>query len=209
MTTENATGETVTIPGTVPPVQTVPVEGPPEKAKTRQMTFTVMDDGNIRAEFGEGVEVLTLNPASVPEALQAAAVTEGLISRLRGYTSKLVDKDRTPAALQAAVAKGMENLKAGVWKIERAPGEGAEFPIEVEAAFLFRQKRAEAKKEPFTGTLQESAENFAKLTEDQKKTLKALPRYQLAFAEVKAARAAAKLKAMAEKLDAQGDDIGF
>lgn len=202
MTDETNTGTAATIPGTIPPVQTIPVQGPPEKAKTRQMTFTVLDDGVIRAEFGEGVEPLTLNPAAVPESLQAAAMTEGLISRSRGYTSRLTDADRTPNALRAAVAKAFENLLAGVWKMERAPGE-AEFSIEVEAAFLFRQMRAKAKGEPFTGTIQESADNFATLSDEQKKTLKALPRYQLALAEVKQARATKKLEALAKKI---GDD---
>jgi hypothetical protein len=189
-----------------------PVAEKPEAKKTRQMTFTVLETGEIRAEFGEGVEPLVLSPAQVPEALQAAAVTEGLISRLRGYTSKLVDKDRTPSALAAAVAKGMENLKAGVWKIERAPGEGTpDYSIEVEASFLFRQMRAKAKGEPVesAGTIEQAAENFAKLSDEQKKTLKALPRYQLALAEVKAARAAAKLKALTEKVEAGGDEDGF
>ena len=99
---------------------------------------------------------------------------------------------------------------AGIWKIERAPGEGTpEYSIEIEAAFLFRQMRAKAKNEDFTGTIQESADAFAKLSDEEKKTLKALPRYQLAFAEVKAERAAAKSKALAEKLSKEGDDIGF
>lgn len=195
------------------PVETVQNPAPiapapaPAPAKTRQMTFTVLDDGNIRAEFGEGIDPLLLNPASVPEKLQVAAVTEGLISRLRGYTSRLTDTDRTPANLAAAIKKGMENLQAGVWKIERAAGEGAEFPIEIEAAFLFRQMRAKAKNEDFKGTLAEAAENFAKLTDEEKKTLKALPRYQLAYAEVKAARAQAKLKALSEKMT--DDEVGF
>lgn len=206
---ETATGDNVVIPGTVPPVQTVPVEGPPAKAKTRQMTFTVLEDGNIRAEFGEGVEVLQLNPTEVPESLQLSAVTEGIISRLRGYTSKLTDADRTPVALRAAVAKGIENLKAGVWKIERAPGEGTpEYSIEVEAAHLFKQMRAKAKGEEFTGTLADSADAFGKLDDEQKKKLKGLSRYQLALAEVKAARAAAKL-AKLQKSAGTDDDADF
>jgi hypothetical protein len=192
------------------PTQTLPAEGPPQvKAKTRQMTFTVKEDGTIRAEFGEGVEPIELNPLNVPEALQAAAVTEGLISRLRGYTSKLTDKDRTPAALQAAVAKGMENLRHGVWKIERAPGEGTpDYSIEVEAAHLFKQMRAKKKGEDFTASIAETAEAFAALTDEQKKQLKGTSAYQLAQAEVKAQRAAAKL-AKLQKADDEGDDTDF
>jgi hypothetical protein len=180
----------------------------PETGK-RQMSFTVMDDGTIRAEFGEGIEPLTLNPATVPESLQAVAMTEGLISRARGYTSKLTDATRTPQALRVQIAKAFDNLLAGVWKIERAPGEGSETSMEVEAAFRFRQMRAKAKNEEFTGTLAEAAEAFGKLDDDSKKTLKALPRYQLALAEVKAERQAAKLAKMTKKLAESGDDAGF
>ena len=196
------------------PVQETPVPNQtpaPEKGKTRQMTFNVLEDGTIRAEFGEGLDALILNPAEIPESLQAAAMTEGLISRARGYTSKLVDENRTPANLRGAVAKAFENLLAGVWKIERAPGEGtSEYSIEVEAAFLFRQMRAKAKNEEFTGTIAQAAENFAKLSDEDKKTLKALPRYQLAFQEVKAKRAAEKLAALQKKVsESEGEDDAF
>lgn len=192
-------------------IDNIPQEVAPAPVETgkRQMSFTVLEDGTIRAEFGEGIEPLNLNPAAVPETLQAAAMTEGLISRARGYTSKLTDEARTPAALRVAIAKAFENLLAGVWKIERAAGEGGEVSMEVEAAFLFRQMRAKAKNEEFTGTLAEAAEAFGKLDEESKKTLKALPRYQLALAEVKAKRQADKLAKMAAKLEKEGDDAGF
>lgn len=191
----------------VPETAPTPVSTAPSK---RQMGFQILEDGSIRAEFGEGVEVISFNPADVPEAIHAAAMTEGIISRLRGYTSKLTDKDRTPESLRAAIAKGVENLKNGVWKIERAPGEGtADYPMEVEAAYIFRKMRAAAKNEEFTETLPQCAEAFAKLTEEQVKTLKALSRYQLALAEVKADRAAKKKAALQAKIDKEGDDSGF
>jgi hypothetical protein len=178
--------------------------------KKRQMTFTVKDDGAIRAEFGEGVEPVEMSPTSLPEALAAAALTEGVISRLRGYTSKLTDKDRTPEALRAAVAKGVENLLKGIWKIERAPGEGTpDYSIEVEAAHLFKTMRAAAKGEQFTATIAETADAFNALDDEQKKKLKALSKYQLAYAEVKAARAAAKLEKMKKDADEEGDEVGF
>jgi hypothetical protein len=192
------------------PVVATRADGPPapEKTKTRQMSFSVLEDGTIRAEFGEGVEPLTLNPTEVPETLQAAAMTEGLISRSRGYTSKLTEENRTPEKLREAIEKAFANLRAGVWKIERAPGE-AEFSIEVEAAHLFRQMRAKAKGENYTGSIQDAADNFAQLSDDQKKTLKALPRYQLALAEVKAQRQAAKAAKLAAKLSEGGDEDAF
>lgn len=199
-----------------PKVETpeTPKEGekPAEAKKTRQMTFTVGEDGKIRADFGEGLDPLYLSPSDIPETIQADALAEGLISRARGYTSKLVDKDRTPEALRLAVNKGFENLLKGIWKIERAPGEGTpDYSIEVEAAYLFRQMRVKAQNKPIeeAGTIEAAAESFAKLTDEEKKKLKALPRYQLAMAEVKSKRAAAKLEAMAKKLEEDKDGDGF
>lgn len=195
MTTDNQTPET-------------PDVAPAEKTTKRQMSFSVLDTGEIRADFGAELEPLILAPASVPEEIQAAAVTEGLISRLRGATSKLADADRTPENLRAAIQKGMENLLAGIWKIERAPGT-AEVSIEVEAAWLFRKLRAESKGEEFTGTIAEAAENFAQLTDEQKKTLKALPRYQAAAAQVKADRQAKKAAKLSAEANAAEDDSPF
>lgn len=186
-----------------------PAEPVAETSK-RQMSFAILEDGTIRAEFGEGIDPLTLNPAEVPESLQSVAMAEGLVSRARAYTGKLTGDARTPQALKDAVAKGFANLLAGIWKVERAPGEGdTSYTIEVEAAFLFRQMRAKAKNEEFTGTLAEAAVAFSALSDDDKKTLKALPRYQLAYAQVKEQRAAATKAALEAKLAKEGDDSGF
>jgi hypothetical protein len=184
-----------------------PVAPAPAPAKTRQMSFTVLEDGRIQAEFGEGVEKLHLNPGKIPESMQAAAMAEGLISRARGYTSRLTDKERTPQALHDAVAKAFSNLLAGTWKVQREAGE-TEYSIEVEAAFLFRQMRAKAKNEPFEGTIAEAAEGWEKLSDEQKKQLKALSKYQVALAEVKAKRASEKLAKLQAKAAAE-PDIGF
>lgn len=189
-------------------VPTVTEGEAPETAKpesaARQMTFTHLDNGEIRADFGPGLDPLTINPGALPESLVSLAVAEGIMSRARGYTSKLTGDSRTPAALREAIAKAFENMLAGVWKIERVGGGSSEFSIEQEAAFVFRQKRAEAKGETFTGTLAEAAEAFSALADEQKKTLKGLALYRLAYAEVKAARDAeklAKLKADASKAE--------
>jgi len=175
------------------------------KTNVRQMSFSLLDDGNIRADF-DGQEPLFLNPAQLPENITSAAVTEGVISRARGYTSKLAGDSRTPEALRAAVEKGFAALLAGVWKIERTAGEGSDYTIEQEAAHLFRQLRAKAKGEEYTGTLAEAAAQFATLTDEQKKQLKALPRYQQAYAEIKARVAAEKAAKLAKKADADEDD---
>jgi len=188
-----------------------PVESPApaEAPKKRQMSFSVLDDGQIRAEFGEGVDPILLNPVDVPESLRLAAVTDGLISRLRGYTSRLSDEARTPKALAEAVAKGVSALKSGVWKIEREAGGATEFSQEIHAAFLFRAMRAAKKNEEFTGTIEEAAANWAALDDEQKKKVKALPLYQQALAEVKAKAAQAKAEKLAKKVEDLGDDAGF
>lgn len=184
-------------------------ETKPEAKTSRQMSFSVLEDGTIRADFGPELEPLTLNPGDVPETIYTAAVTEGLISRARGYTSKLTDSDRTPAALREAVAKAFTALLAGTWKIERAAGAGEEFSLEVQAAHVFRAMRAKAKGEEYTGTLAEAAENFAALSDEQKKALKALPRYQLALAQVKAEHAAKKAEKLAKKVSESEEDGAF
>lgn len=200
MTEETQTTEPV---NTVTDGDPAPVSPTPEE-KGRQMTFTVLDSGEIRADFGPGLDPLTLNPGEIPESLISAAVAEGLMSRARGYTSKLTGDARTPAALREVIAKAFDNMRQGVWKIERVGG-GSEFSIEQEAAWVFRAKRAAAKGETFTGTLEEAAAAFTGLSDEQKKTLKGLPLYRLCYAEVKAKRDAEKLeKLKADASKAEG-----
>jgi hypothetical protein len=200
-------------------LETVTPETPetPKTTHKRQMSFTVLDDGTIEATFGKGVDPIRLNPTETPERVQFAAITEGLISRARSYTSKLQDSERTPENLSKAVAKAFENLRNGVWKIEREASDGEPtYTIEVEAAFLFRKMKAESKNEPFTETLADVAALWESLTDDeteekdgkkvvtkvgQKSQVKALPRYQQAYAQIKADRALAKAKKLAEKAD--------
>ncbi len=182
---------------------------PAEKESKRQMSFSVLEDGTIRAEFGPGLEPLTLNPGFVPETVLAAATTEGLIARARGYTSKLEGDTRTPATLREAIEKAFANLLAGVWKIERAGVAGAEYTIEVEAALVFRQMRAASKGEVCADTIETVAANWETLSEDQRKQVKDLPRYKAAFAQVKASRQAEKAKALMAKADADEADAPF
>lgn len=181
----------------------------PEKNK-RQMSFTVLPDtGDIRADFGPGLEPIQFAPSSLPEAIWASAMAEGLMSRLRGYTSKLADNNRTPENLRAAIAKGLENLRAGVWTVQREPGLG-EISIEAEAAHIYRKMKFEAENpgQEYTGTLADDAAAFAALADDKKATLKKVARYQAAYAQVKASRAAKKAEKLAKKADAD-DDTGF
>lgn len=178
-------------------------------ASKRQMSFTVLEDGTIRADFGPELEALTLNPTEVPESLHVLAITDGLMARARGYTSKLVDADRTPENLRTAIAKAFTAFKAGVWKIERAASVLDDFSQEVRAAFLFRKTRAEDKGEAFTDSLAQVAEFWNALTDDQKKQVKSLPRYQLALAKTKAEDAAKKAEALAKKVATEEEDSPF
>lgn len=182
-----------------------------EPKKTRQMSFTVLDTGEIRADFGPGLDPIAFNPAELPEGIFPQAVAEGVISRLRGYTSKLGDSDRTPSNLRAAIAKGLENLQAGIWAVQRAPGAGAEFSIEAEAAFLYRKGKFEADNagQVYSGTLEADAEAFAALSDEQKAKLKKVPRYAAAYAQVKADRAAKKAAKLAEKATVSEEDADF
>lgn len=188
----------------------------------RQMSFSVLDDGRIEASFGGNVPSQYLNPAEVPEATQLLAISEGLISRTRGYVSRLEGEDRTPENMAVAVAKGFANLLAGIWKLERGEGGGStDFTIEVEAAWLFRKMKAESKGEAFTETLADTKALWDSLTDDvkdesgkvvtkgQKSTVKALPRYQQALAQVKAERAQAKAAKLAAKADQAEEDSPF
>lgn len=184
-----------------------------ESKKVRQMSFTILDNGDIQASFGEGVEPLTLSPSLVPESVQLAAIAEGLISRTRSYIGRLEGEDRTPEKMREQCAVGFKNLLDGVWKLERQSGGGGVeytiYTIEVRAALLFRQLKASAKGETCTDTLETVAGMWAGFTEDQKKAVKALPRYQQALATVKAEVAAAKAAKLAKKADAAEEDSPF
>ena len=98
---------------------------------------------------------------------------------------------------------------AGVWKIDRIHGGGAEYTIEVEAALVFRQMRAASKGEICADTIETVAANWETLSEDQRKQVKDLPRYKAAFAQVKATRQAAKAQAMLAKAEADEADAPF
>lgn len=178
-----------------------------DEKKTRQMTFTVLEDGTVRADFGENVDPVSFQPASLPESLFPQALAKGFITRLQGYTSRLAGDDRTPEKLRAAIEKGLADLRAGTWAAERTPGESpaGEVSIAAEAAFLYRVSRAAEKGEEYTKTLEETAEEYNALTDDQKKQLAEVPRYKAAYAKVKAARQTKKAEKLAKKAGAEAD----
>lgn len=171
-----------------------------ESAETskRHMSLSVLDNGNIRADFDAGVESIEFAPGDLPESILPAAVAEGLMSRLRSYTSRLNGAGRTPEALRKAIAQGVEDLRNGVWTRTRAEGIG-EISQEAEAAHVFRQLRAAAKGETYTGTLEDDVKAFRDLGDEQKKLLKATDLYKTAMAKVKADRAAKTADKLSKK----------
>jgi hypothetical protein len=173
------------------------------------MSFTVLDTGDIRADFGEGIEPFTFNPATMPETLFPTAVAKGVIANLSGATAKLTGDDRNGANLRKAVVGRWDLLKSGIWGAPRGEGAGEEVSMEAEAAHVFRIKRGEKKGQPYTGTLDQSAADFAALSDEQTAKLKDTPLYKLAYAEVKAARSAAKLAKLQKKAAEAGDDGDF
>lgn len=184
--------------------ETPETETPAKTGNKRQMQFAILENGNIQASFGEGIDPITLDISTVPEQVQLAAITEGLISRARSYTNNLTDDERTPENLAKRVAKAFAALMAGTWKAERGTV-SAEFTIDQEAAHLFRIKRGEKKGEPYTSTQEETAEAWNALSDEQRKTAKGVPLFQLALAEIKAKRSAEK---MAKLVKAAENDTG-
>lgn len=180
----------------------------PAPTKTRQMSFSVLDDGTVRADFGEGVDPLTFNPATLPEKLFPSALAKGFIMFLQGRTSRLAGENRTPKTLHDAVAAGLTDLRNGIWTQERQAGAGGEISIEAEAAHWFRVARAEKKGEAYTLTVEQSAEAYAALSEDQQAKLKSLPTYKAAYAKVKAERQTAKAAKLAKKAETE-EEIDF
>ena len=191
--------------------------------KTRQMSFQPLEDGSIKADFGEGVEAFTFTPAAAPESLFPQIIAKGVMAFLQGRTSKLQGDDRTPETLRTAIVKGWEDLMAGVWVRERAPGAPAEESIEVEAAHLYRVKRGEKSGTPYTGTLQDTAAAWEALTDAQREMLKgrsadkekglaaikANALYASCYAEVKAARAKARAEKLAKKAGSGDEEAVF
>jgi hypothetical protein len=185
------------------------------------MTFTVLESGLVQADFPDaGLDPFTFEPGTIPQSLFPDALIAGVVYNMRSATSKLVGVARTPVAMREALVTRWASITSGKWMAERAvAGEGGgSFTLEQLAAFLFRQKRhaaLEAKAEKngtevpeFTATLAESAAQFAALDDEQKAKLKAVPLYQMAFAEVKAEAAAAKAAKLAKKMaDVEAEDF--
>ena len=92
-------------------------------------------------------------------------------------------------------------MLAGKWKADRVSTASADVTIEGEAAHLYRKTRfAETNPgEDYTGSMAADAAAFAALADAQKAKLKAVPRFQVALATVKAARMAARAAKLEKK----------
>ncbi len=174
-------------------------------ATSRQMAFAILADGSIQASFGPGLEDITFTRAEFHPATIEPAISAGIVSRLRAFTSRCTGEDRTPEKLRAAISLGIESLKRGEWTTERTPA-ALETTIEVEAAWGFRKARAAAEGREFTETLAETAVAWAALSDEQQAKVKALPRYAAILAAVKAERQAAKAAKLAAKAAAAAQE---
>lgn len=179
------------------------------ETKKHQMRFVVLDDGTIQAQFGEGIDPVSLDPADVPEKVQLAAITEGLIARARAILGRLDGENRTRENLATATAEAFAAFRSGEWKTERVSTATATYTIEEEAAHEYRLLKAQSKGEVLSATLAETAEFWASLTEDQQKQVKATARFAQARAIVNARRAEAKIAKAAKKAAKQDDDDLF
>lgn len=187
-------------------------EQTPEKTSTpRAMSFHVLEDGTVRADF-HGLDPLTFNPGAFPESILPMAVTEGVIQNLRSAGSRISGDERTPAKLRELVAARLAAMLAGEWRPEReSAGESESYTIDEEAAHVFRKLRFEAENpgQAYTGTLAADAAAYSALDETRQKALKATARFQQARTQVKLARdavKAAKLAKKAEKEEAKPEE---
>lgn len=201
--TDTNVGEVVAAP--------VPAPALAEPKKVRQMSFNILESGEVHAEFGEGVDPLRFNPSALPETIFPQAVTAGVISMLRSYTSRLADADRNPVNLRKMIAAGLEDLQAGRWGRGRAGGGVAEFSLEGEAAHLWRTLafREANPGEDYPGTLEKDAADYAALPAEKQAKLKATPRWALALAQAKADRAARKAAKMAAAKQEASEEVDF
>lgn len=189
-------------------------QAPAPVVSSRGMSFTTLDDGRIRADFPK-LEPIYITPGELPEELMPLAVDAGLKDRLRGYTNKLSGDARTPEALRALVAIGVENLQKGIWALERGQGPSGEVSMEAEAAYLFRKNRHDAlvaKGEAsgeYPGTLEDDAAQFNALDDEKKKRLKGNLAFQKALEQVKMDRAQKRAAKLAEKAPAPTEGVDF
>jgi hypothetical protein len=138
----------------------------------------------------------------VPEEIRLAAIPEGLISRARSATGRCQAAARTPENLRSIVAEIFANFQNGTWRLERqstAQPATSNFSVEIIAAYEFRKGKAIAAGKDFTDSVADVAELWGTLTKEQQATVKALPRYQAAYAAEKSRRAAAKAERLMKK----------
>jgi hypothetical protein len=142
-----------------------------------------------------------------PEHVVAFFANFGLKTKLRNFTA--AEKDEaggtiTPEQMLERLKKGAELLMAGTLRVAREAGEkGAGGTLLLEATYIYRRMKAEARGEEFTETPADVAKLLDALSDEQVEQLKGTSLFKAALAEAKLARAAkaadkAKKAALAE-----------
>jgi hypothetical protein len=149
-----------------------------------------VEKGSITFKFADGGDPFVFDLTKVPESLLRNLALHGASQKLGdGYAGMKAEAD--PIAFARTVVRDIaERLYAGDW---RAAGTGgARTSILLEAFATATGK-----------TVEEVAEMWANLDDDDKKAIQAKPKFQLALAKIKVARETAKIaaaeKALAEE----------
>lgn len=171
-----------------------------------KMTREDHEDGSSTYRFAHGAEIkvsLDQFPANVREFF----ATFGMLTKVRNFTA--IEKDETGAAagseaMHAKMLKGVELLKQGVLRAAAEAGDKRSGgTLLLEAAFIYRQKKAKAQGVEFTETETDVAKAIEALTEEQLKGLKETSMFKLAMEEAKMARQAARLAAAQKAAEAE------
>jgi hypothetical protein len=181
-----------------------------DEKKTPKMAQTVGDDGSVKFAFSEDAGEQVYNLSDFPENVREFFAIFGMRTKLRNFTvPDSGEKEASPAKMAEKLSKGAALLKAGLLRVAREPGEKkGGGTILLEAAMIYKAKKAAAKGEEFALTEAEVAAELEALTDEQLEQLKGTTLFKLAMAEVKEKRAAEKkaaLEAQAAKEAAEED----
>lgn len=174
-----------------------------EKAKkTPKMSQAVKEDGSVEFAFSHGVKQ-TYSLADFPPNVRDFFATFGMRTKLRNFTvPDSGEKEASAEQMATKLEKGANLLKAGLLRVAREPGEKkAGGTLLLEAAFIYKQKKAAAKGEEFTGTEADVAAELEALDEEKLDALKGTTLFKLAMAEVKEKRAAEKKAALQKQAE--------
>jgi hypothetical protein len=144
----------------------------------------------ITFKFADGGDPFVFELDRVPEALLATLALHGASQKLGdGYAGMKAEAD--PIAFARSVVKDIaERLYAGDWRAAGTGGARTSILLEAFAAATGK-------------TVEEVAETWAGLDDDDKKAVQAKPKFQLALAKIKMAREQAKIADAEKKIAAE------